>query len=168
MHLRRPTIVGCLVVALGCAPHGPAVEPGSGSAPGTETAGAPTTAEDRDAGAEPVVPPEHPAADPGLLCLPLATCGCFQEEECVAVRLRADGITVDIVEGPRAGQTGHLLQHCLGDAAAPTDCVDYVDPAIVCRRPSSSTVASAKYVCATDDLRPDFECGFDDGACTVR
>lgn len=164
--MRRAGIVVGFVLALGCAPRGPAVGPEPVTESGDASSGEPAHAAGPDAEPDPAPRPDV-APDPGLLCLPVATCGCFHERECAAVRLRADGLTVDIVTGPRAGQTGNLLQHCLGDAAAPTDCVDYVDPAIVCRRPSATPWTSAKQACAAEDLRPDFSCGFEDGSCAV-
>ena len=163
MRYSLPGIASCLALALGCAPHGPTPENG-GTPPPVEPAvgdGA------EDAGVEPVAPEVHAAVEPARLCLAFATCGCFAEEECAAVPVREDGYTVDIVEGSHAGETGHLMQHCLGEGAAPAGCVDYVDPAIVCRRASPSSVEAAKYTCAADELHPDFACGFEDGACTV-
>ncbi|NMC71482.1 MAG: hypothetical protein GYA57_15640 [Myxococcales bacterium] len=168
MRLRAPGILGGLVLVLCCVPRGPATEPGPVPEPDAARPAEPVVAAGPDAEPGTAASPADVPPDTGLLCLPLGNCGCFTEPECVAVRLRADGITVDIVAGPRAGQTGNLLQHCLGDPVAPTDCIDYVDPAIVCRRPSASPPALAKYVCASDGLRPHYTCGFVDGTCSVR
>jgi len=117
--------------------------------------------------AAPVSPSASPAPAGELRCLPFATCGCFHTPECVAGRVQADGYTFDIVDGPRAGETGHVVQSCAGEGEARTDCIDYVDPAMICRRLQPALDRLAKYLCSMDDIRPDYTCGFRDGVCAV-
>jgi len=162
----RPTShLALAFLVFACAAHGPAPE-NAGATP--EATPAPEAAD--PVPAAPTVPtptPASPAPEGELRCLPFATCGCFSTPECAAGRVGEDGYTFTIVDGPHAGETGHLVQSCAGEGDARTDCIDYVDPAQICRflRPSSDR--AAKYLCSMDDIRPDYTCGFRDGVCSV-
>jgi hypothetical protein len=120
-----------------------------------------------DAPAAPPQPATTPEPAGETSCLPLAVCGCFNERRCVTARVQADGVTVDILDGEHAGETGHLLQDCPSEDAAPADCVAYVNPAMLCRRLLPSADTATKYFCSMDDIHIDYRCGFVDGACSA-
>jgi hypothetical protein len=149
---------GALALALGiaCAARGAPPAPAATEPP------APAPAAPVDGGAASA----DDAAAP-LRCLPFATCGCFQEPECVAVRVHDDGFEVDIVDGPHAGETGHLVQDCPDGSAEGADCVDYIDPAMICRRIGPVDVLPAKYLCSMDHIHAGYRCGFRNGVCAV-
>jgi hypothetical protein len=158
----RPTShLALAFLVFACAARGPAAE-NAGVVPAPDAAD-PALAAPTD----PASPSASPVPEGELRCLPFATCGCFSTPECVAGRMQEDGYDFDIVDGPRAGETGHLVQSCAGEGEARTDCVDYVDPAMVCRRLQPSLDRAAKYLCSMDDIRPDYACGFQDGVCSV-
>lgn len=160
----QPTALRALLlptVLLACATRGPATEPGCVPDPAAEPVAGPPTTEPGPGAAEAAT------VDGSLRCLPFATCGCFQQPECVAGRVREDGYTFDIVGGPRDGEEAHLAADCPAGTTDPAACPAYVDPAMICRRLQPADVRSAKYLCATDHLHPSWECGFRDGACTV-
>ena len=157
-----------LVAGLCCSSAAPTPQdPGDEPAASTPTE---PVAEPTEPVAEPT-PPSDPVASSGTEaepdCLPLAVCGCFNEERCVTARVQADGVTVNILDGEHAGETGHLLQDCPTEDAAPADCVSYVDPAMICRRLRPSDDNAAKYLCSMDDIHIDYACGFVDGVCGV-
>jgi len=85
----------------------------------------------------------------------------------VTGRVQSDGVTVDILDGEHVGATGHLLQDCWGGGPEPADCVDYVDPAMICRRLLPAADRAAKYLCATENLILAYRCGFVDGVCSI-
>ena len=181
MIVRSSWIRALLVplAVLACAAHTPGPQHGGAADPDGPTGAAaarPPAATPTESPAEspspaptepPTAPDPTPAAQAPLRCLPFATCGCFHQPECVAGRVRDDGYTFDIVGGARDGETAHLSQDCPDGSAAPADCRDYVDPAMICRRLQPADVRAAKYLCATVDAHPDWECGFRNGACTV-
>mgnify|MGYP001578061591 CR=1 FL=1 len=154
-------LVAAVAAGLCCSAAAPASQDPVSNRPAADATGpaAPTT---------PVPDPAAAPASPGEpVCLPLAVCGCFNERRCVTARVQADGISVDILDGEHAGETGHLLQDCPTEGAAPADCVSYVDPAMICRRLRPADDNAAKYLCSMDDIHLDYRCGFVDGACGV-
>jgi hypothetical protein len=158
----RPTShVALSFLVFACAGRGPAAE-NAGVVPAPDAADFALTAP-----TDPATTPASPAPENELRCLPFATCGCFSTPECVAGRVQANGTTFDIVDGPRAGETGHVVQSCAGEGEVRTDCVDYVDPAMVCRRLQPSRDRAAKYLCSMDDIRPEYTCGFKGAVCQV-
>jgi hypothetical protein len=100
-----------------------------------------------------------PAADPSLVCLPRASCGCFGQE-CVAGRseLGADGRERFRVEGaPPDALPGSVTEVCPNTANGLTECIRYVDLAQTC------TVTCSIPPDLFSD--PGYRCGFRDGVC---
>ena len=155
------TICAALVAAVCCSPAAPEPqEPVAETPPTTTTEPVATPTPEPDA-----APVPDTAGEP--VCLPLAVCGCFNESRCVTARVQADGISVDVLDGEHAGETGHLLQDCPTEDAAPADCIAYVDPAMICRRLQPAGDNAAKYLCSMDDIHIGYRCGFVDGVCGV-
>ncbi|MBI5500354.1 MAG: hypothetical protein HY907_08930 [Deltaproteobacteria bacterium] len=148
---------------------------GAGRGP---TAGPAAGPEDPNADAATLAPaPEPDRGEAGAgpagatVCLPLAICGCFSEGLCAGGRLRDDGHTIDITEGPHAGELGELRHDCAPTECAecpedgPADCIEYLAQGMmVCR--ALAPQRGAKYVCAIDDVQPHYACGVRDGTCT--
>ena len=120
----------------------------------------------RSEATEPATPSTPDGSAPAEVCLPMATCGCFTNAVCVTARVCADGVTVDITSGPRAGEQGMLLHDCPPADGGTTECVDYLECAMLCRRLGPLDDRLGKYLCSTDDTIPDFRCGFREGVCS--
>ncbi|MBI5486787.1 MAG: hypothetical protein HY905_05610 [Deltaproteobacteria bacterium] len=154
-----------LTAWLGCSAAGPGP---SGPPPqDPATSAAPVEPGTPPASDEALGPPAMVLQDAPPICIALAVCGCFDAQRCVTARRYEDGSTVQIVDGEHAGETGYIQEACSPVQSEPMPCVDYVDPAMLCRalRPADDT--AAKYLCSMDNIYPDYGCAFVDGVCRV-